>query len=85
MLQDLVEDLGGLALSAQLLRNGADRRLDGAMHIIVLSCAKTDPTTSGFLQRKTSTGNTKREAIRCLKRQLARTVYTTHKNEPLLT
>ena len=26
-----------------------------------------------------------REAIRCLKRQLARTVYTTLKNEPLLT
>jgi hypothetical protein len=34
---------------------------------------------------KQSEGKTRREAIRCLKRQLARTVYTTLKNEPLLT
>ena len=37
------------------------------------------------LERKQSEGKTRREAIRCLKRQLARTVYTTLKNEPLLT
>ena len=30
-------------------------------------------------------GKSRREAIRCLKRQLARTIYTTLKNEPLLT
>jgi transposase len=38
-----------------------------------------------YLERKQSEGKTRREAIRCLKRQLARTVYTTLKNEPLLT
>jgi hypothetical protein len=38
-----------------------------------------------YLERKQSEGKTRREAIRCLKRQLARTVYTTLKSEPLLT
>jgi hypothetical protein len=37
------------------------------------------------LDRKQNEGKTHREAIRCLKRQLARTVYTTLKSEPPLT
>jgi len=38
-----------------------------------------------YLERKQTEGKSRREALRCLKRQLARTVYTTLKNEPLLT
>jgi transposase len=38
-----------------------------------------------YLERKQTEGKSRREAIRCLKRQLARTIYTTLKNEPLLT
>ena len=43
------------------------------------------PPARAYLERKQQEGKTRREAIRCLKRQLARTVYTTLKNEPLLT
>jgi hypothetical protein len=38
-----------------------------------------------YLQRKQAEGKSRREALRCLKRQLARTIYTTLKNQPLLT
>jgi hypothetical protein len=38
-----------------------------------------------YLERKQAEGKSRREALRCLKRQLARTVYTTLNNEPLLT
>jgi hypothetical protein len=38
-----------------------------------------------YLERKQNEGKSRREAIRCLKRQLARTVYTTLKSEPSLT
>ena len=38
-----------------------------------------------YLERKQAEGKSRREALRCLKRQLARTVYTVLKSEPLLT
>jgi hypothetical protein len=42
-------------------------------------------TARTYLERKQSEGKSRREAIRCLKRQLARTVYTTLKAESALT
>ena len=47
--------------------------------------ARVHPPARAYLERKQAEGKTRREAIRCLKRQLARTIYTTLKNEPLLT
>jgi hypothetical protein len=38
-----------------------------------------------YLRRKQGEGKSRSEAIRCLKRQLARTVSTTLKSEPSLT
>jgi hypothetical protein len=43
------------------------------------------PPARAYLERKQAEGKSKREAVRCLKRQLARTVYTTLRNEPRLT
>ena len=43
------------------------------------------PPARAYLARKQAEGKSRREALRCLKRQLARTVYTTLENEPLLT
>jgi hypothetical protein len=37
-----------------------------------------------YLERKQKEGKSRREAIRCLKRQLARTVYSALKVEPAL-
>jgi hypothetical protein len=42
---------------------------------MALSRAKLDPATRAYLQRKHTEGKTKLEAIRCLKRQLARRIY----------
>ena len=38
-----------------------------------------------YLERKQNEGKSRREALRCLKRQLARTVYSTLKAESALT
>ena len=51
----------------------------------VLLRARDHPPARAYLARKQSEGKSRREALRCLKRQLARTVYTTLKNEPPLT
>jgi hypothetical protein len=49
--------------------------------VIALSRARTDPATRAYLERKHAEGKTKLEAIRCLKRHLARhfwrLLYTT--------
>jgi transposase len=67
------------------LHRGGDRQLNRAIHIIALSRARTDPATRAYLERKHTEGKSKREAIRCLKRHLARRIwrilYTTHTPE----
>jgi transposase len=57
------------------LHRGGDRQLNRALHIIALSRARTDPATRAYLDRRHSEGKTKREAIRCLKRHLARRIW----------
>jgi transposase len=57
------------------LHRGGDRQLNRAIHIIALSRAKTDPETRAYLARKQTEGKTKLEAIRCLKRHLARRIW----------
>jgi hypothetical protein len=63
----------------------ANRQLNCALHRIALTQGRIHPPGRAYLQRKQTEGKTRREAIHCLKRQLARTVYTTLKNQPLLT
>ena len=57
------------------LHRGGNRQLNRAIHIIALSRARTDPATRAYLARKHAEGKTKREAIRCLKRHLARRIW----------
>ena len=59
----------------QRLHRGGDRQLNRAIHIIALSRAKDDPQTRAYLARKQAEGKTKLEAIRCLKRHLARRIW----------
>lgn len=67
------------------LDRGGNRQLNCALHRIAITQARVHPAARAYLERKQSEGKSRREALRCLKRQLARTVYTTLKNEPLLT
>ena len=57
------------------LHRGGDRQLNRALDIIAISRAKTDPETRAYLARKHAEGKTKLEAIRCLKRHLARRIW----------
>jgi transposase len=67
------------------LDRGGNRQLNCALHRIAITQGRTYAPARAYLERKQSEGKSRREAIRCLKRQLARTVYTTLKSEPSLT
>jgi transposase len=57
------------------LHRGGDRQLNRALHVIAITRARIDPETHAYLERKRSEGKTNREAIRCLKRHLARRIH----------
>jgi len=67
------------------LDRGGNRQLNCALHRIAITQARVHPPARAYLERKQSEGKSRREALRCLKRQLARTVYTTLKSESALT
>jgi transposase len=67
------------------LDRGGNRQLNCALHRIAVTQGRVHPPAQAYLERKQGEGKSRREALRCLKRQLARTVYTTLKSEPLLT
>jgi transposase len=54
------------------LHRGGDRQLNRALHIIAITRARHDPDTRAYLERKLAEGKTGPEALRCLKRHLAR-------------
>ena len=57
------------------LHRGGDRQLNRAIHIIALGRVAWDPETRAYIQRTRLEGKTKREAIRCLKRHIARQIW----------
>jgi transposase len=59
----------------RLSRSG-DRAANRALYMVVITRMRTDPRTQAYVQRRTTQGRTKREIIRCLKRYLAREVFT---------
>jgi transposase len=54
------------------LDRGGDRQLNHALHIIAITRARHHPPTKAYLARKQAEGKTKKAALRCLKRHLAR-------------
>lgn len=57
------------------LNRGGDRDANSALWHIVLTRMVCDPRTRHYIQRRVKEGRTKKEAIRCLKRYVAREVY----------
>jgi transposase len=57
------------------LDRGGNRQLNCALHRLAVSKARLDPDTAAYLARKQAEGKTRREALRCLKRHLARRVF----------
>jgi transposase len=57
------------------LDRGGNRQLNSALHRLAITKGRLDPETTAYLARKQAEGMTRREAIRCLKRHLARRVW----------
>ncbi len=58
------------------LNRGGDRAANSALHIIALGRLRTDPRTKAYMARRVAEGHSKLEVIRCLKRYIAREVFT---------
>jgi transposase len=58
------------------LARGGNRQLNAALHRIAITQVRLPGSLgAGYYQRRTNTGNTKPEALRALKRRLARVVF----------
>jgi transposase len=64
------------------LNRGGDRQLNWALHMSALNRIRYHPETRSYYTRLLDRGKTKREAIRIVKRALARRLYRTIASEP---
>jgi len=70
----------------QRLSRGGDRQLNRALHTVILHRRLHDPATKDYIARRVSEGKTTRDAVRLLKRYLARHLYRLlQTQEPLMT
>ena len=67
------------------LDRGGDRQLNRALHTIIMTRRTAHPPTRAYIARRTSEGKTSREAVRCLKRYLARHLYRLLQGAPIPT
>src|SRR6266508_1014543 len=64
----------GQTIRYRLDRSG-DRKLNRALHMILVTRKRSHPATIAYIERRLQEGKTRREATRCLKRYLARSLY----------
>ena len=57
------------------LNRGGDRAANSALHIIAIGRLRLDPKTQEYVARRVAQGHSKLEAIRCVKRYIAREVF----------
>jgi len=65
------------------LNRSGNRQLNTAIHRIAVTQIRMHEPAKLFMKRKMSEGKTKTEALRSLKRHIARRVYDTMKNQPI--
>jgi transposase len=71
----------GQTIRHRLDRSG-DRKLNRTLHQIMLTRRRSHPPTIAYIDRRIQEGKTRREAIRCLKRYLARNLYRLLEHSP---
>jgi len=59
------------------LNHSGNRQLNCALHRIAVNQGRRHPPAQAYLARKEAAGKSRKEALRCLKRHLARTVFRT--------
>jgi transposase len=57
------------------LDRGGNRQLNCALHRLAVNKGQSDPDSAAYLARKQTEGKSRKEALRCLKRHLARRVW----------
>lgn len=57
------------------LNPGGNRDANRALYVVALNRLRRDERTRAYVVRRTSEGKIKREAMRCLKRYIARETY----------
>ena len=67
------------------LSRGGDRQLNRALHTVILHRRLHDPATRDYIARRVAEGKTRRDAVRLLKRYLARHLYRVLNGEPIMT
>jgi transposase len=67
------------------LSRGVDRQLNRALHTVILHRRQHDPATKDYIARRISEGKSTRDAVRMLKRYLARHLYRVMQNATPLT
>jgi transposase len=68
--------------SRHRLNRGGDRRANNALYTIVLVRMRYDERTRAYVARRTAEGKSEREIMRCLKRFVAREVYSALTSPP---
>ncbi len=74
----------GQTIRHRLDRSG-DRKLNRALHMILVTRKRTHPATIAYIERRLQEDKTRREANRCLKRYLARSLYRLLEHPPMTT
>lgn len=80
-----IEATSGQRQTRHRLSRGGDRQLNRAIHQAAVIRAKTHPETRAYLDRRIADGKTKREALRCVKRYLARHLFRVMENPSMPT
>jgi transposase len=74
----------GQTIRYRLDRSG-DRQLNRALHMILVTRRRAHAPTIAYINRRISDGKSRREANRCLKRYLARSLYRLLEHAPTTT
>lgn len=64
------------------MNKSGNRQLNAALHRIAVTQLQRPGLGRSYYDKRIAAGDSKTEALRCLKRRLARTVYNTLKNNP---
>jgi transposase len=80
-----VEATSGQNQARHRLNRGGDRQLNRALYHVAITKQRCDPATKAYIARRTTAGKTEREAIRCIKRFIARRVWRLLEHPPITT
>lgn len=80
-----VEATSGQNQTRHRLNRGGDRQLNRALYHVAITRRRCDPATKAYIARRVAEGKTEREAVRCIKRFIARRVWRLLEHPPITT